>query len=199
MDRQKIYISARLRLVIALLLVMGCLVAAIGTTYARYRIRHESGLSFQAEQNAMVYLGVEREGTFVCEQNAWYETVDGDMEITFAVSNGRSETLFAQADQSASVRLVATLGAWSEDTAGQLVLTVGDSSFVATAQRIPEGSVLYTEFGDGWVFQFLDENGKERTFPLQGGRLDYTVMHMRLTDTMQDTNLLQLRVVADNQ
>lgn len=199
MDRQKLHISSRLMLTAALFLVIGCLVAASGVTFARYRVQQEAGFTFQAEKNAMICLGVEKDGAFALEQSTWFETVDGSMELSFAVSNGRSAQVFAQADQMARVRLIATLGAWSAESTGELVLTVGEKTYTATAERIPEGSALFSEFGDGWIFRFLNESGEEHTFPLRGGALDYTVMQLRLNGTMHDTNLLQLRVVAENQ
>lgn len=199
MNRKKLHISTRLQLIVAIVLITGCLVGACGVTFARYRVQQAADLLFQAQKNAMVYLGVEQEGAFVCQQSAWQETEDGTMALSFAISNGQSQEVFAQADQTACVRLVASLGAWSAESTGQLILTVGESTYIATAERISEGTALFSEFGEGWIFRFLNDAGEEYTFPLDGGALHYTVMQLTFTDTIQNTNLLQLRVVAENQ
>lgn len=70
--------------------------------------------------------------------------------------------------------------------------------FVATAVRIAENSPLYTTFGDGWMFCFLNEEGAEITWLLDGGQLSYIDMTVILENgTLTNTSLLQLQVTGE--
>lgn len=196
MERQKLHISPALRLGIAVILMLCCLGAAVGVTFARYQAEKKEGLIFQPDRNAQVYLGHMTADGFVCEQNQWVNAQE-QLQLAFAISNGPSDTEFSSMDQVACLRVVASLGAWNEEMATPLYLTVGEQVYAAAAQRIVEGTVLYTQFGDGWVFRFQDENGKEPQWELSGGRFDCVQMLLYMDAAIADTGLLRLQVVAE--
>lgn len=199
MNRWKLHSSPRLQLFIALFLVIVCLVAAVGVSFARYRVEQMENLRFQTGTNAMIFLGCVEEDTFVHRQGSW-ENQEDQMQIQFAVSNGTSAQEFAQADQQVRLRVIASLGAWSEENTDCLYLTVNNTTYTAAVERITEGSALHTQFGDGWVFRFLDAQGEELSWTLPGGDLRYIPMQLSFAaDAITDTSLLQLQAVAEPQ
>lgn len=183
MKRRKLYISISL----ASLLLVGCLFAAMGLSYARYRTGAKDGIIFQPGDNTQLYLGsVDAKGNFVDGQSEWLEH-DGYYYLSFAVKS-------TQNDLPISVRLVSSLGAW--DNGGTVCLYWNDDVYYATAERIAQGSVLYTQFGEGWVFRFLDSAGQELTWDVPES---YLKMDLEFKGTFNtDPSLLQLQVIGNN-
>lgn len=195
MNPRKSNISPALSLGLAALLVVGCLMAALGVSFARYRTEEKDGIRFHPAQTARVYLGYMENGSFICQQNSWVATGNG-LQLSFAISNGRTNSSYAHADQQAVVRLVASLGAWQENSTESIHLFVGNQFYVAEAERITEGSALFDQFGDGWVFRFVDEDGNEYMWDLPGGSFSW--IEMQLDTTISDIGLLQLQVIGLN-
>ena len=65
------------------------------------------------------------------------------------------------------------------------------------ATRILKDSPMFSVFGEGWVFTFPDEDGKEMTWLLEGGSLS-TISCQILIDGIEltDPSLLQLTVTG---
>lgn len=67
--------------------------------------------------------------------------------------------------------------------------------YEAQAVYITKGSPMYTTFGEGWVFHFMDEEGEELHWTLEGGELSYIEMHLTMESSIPlDTSLLQLQI-----
>lgn len=196
MNPRKSHIPPGLLLGMAALLTVCCLVAAVGISYARYRTDAKQGILFQTNQSASVYLGHVVEGSFLCEQSTWVK-VEQQRQLSFAISNGQTPDAFAAADQQARVRLIASLGAWSEDRTEPITLMVAGQTYTATAERIIAGTNLHATFGDGWVLRFVDERGNEPVWDLPGGSFSCTEMLLSVTaGAVPDTSLLQLQIIS---
>lgn len=198
MKPRKLHISPVLLLGLATLLAVGCLLAAVGITFARYRTEQKAGIHFQPDQAAAVYLGSMADEEFVFQQSSW--TVEEDkMQLFFAISNGRTMDTYASEDQRARVRLIASLGAWQADSTETFTLWVNGREYAAVAERITPGSSLYAQFGHGWVFRFRDENGQEPLWTLPGDQFSCTQMRLEISAAaIGDTSLLQLQVIGEN-
>ena len=196
MKQQKLHISSGLRLGIAALLMLCCLSAAVGVTFARYRADEKEGLIFYPNHNPQVFLGHMAEDTFVYAQNEW-NTSGEQLQLAFAISNGPSETEFATADQTVHLCVVASLGAWSEEMSSPLCLSVGEQTYTAAAQRIVEGTALYSQFGDGWIFRFQDEAGREPQWELSGEQFSCIPMLLYMDAVVSETGLFRLQAVAE--
>lgn len=160
-------------------------------------------------------------------QGAWEQTESG-YRLTFAVSNILGEDTVAQEDQRIFLRLVGTPGVWDgTDTVNITLLMPAEDvpeeetensettententeaptepaqtydTFPATATRISGTSPMYGTFGDGWVFSFLDEEGNERGWLLEGGTPSMLEMTLILEGAaLTDPSLLQLQVSGE--
>lgn len=194
---------------LALILAAGSLMAAVGTTFARYRLDSERLISFVNRTPAQVVLGTAENGVFDPQgQFGWQESVAADRKVyqmTFAVSNYNDIAPDEGEDLMVSVRLVGTLDAWNGSSGGTVVLKDGtvledgtERQVLATVTAIPEDTALYHAFGKGWVFQFLDEYGRELTWHLQGGKESCQELQIILdAAAVNGPSLLQLQVAAE--
>jgi len=196
MKRRKLHTSPALLLGIAAMLMLSCLTAAVGVTFARYRDGEKEGLIFQPDLKPQVFLGHMEGDSFACVQNEWVRSEE-QLQLAFAISNGPSNTEFSSVNQSVCLRVIASLSVWNEEMAISPSLTVGEKTYTATAQRIVEGSALYTQFGDGWILRFQDENGTEPQWELMGGQFSCISMLLHMDAAVGDTGLLRLQAVAE--
>lgn len=154
-------------------------------------------MGFQAEKVGRLHLGTVVDDTFSTEQAPWEQTESG-WKMSFAVGNGLSESDHAQIDQRVTLQMVASLGTWSDQSAGTMTLKVGVTTYTAVASRIPAGSALHTKFGDGWVFRFVDAEGNAYAGEMSGDAFAYIPMELTINNTsITDTSLLQLQVTAE--
>ena len=189
----------KLYMLLGTLLVIGCLVAAIGITFARYRTQWNGQMGFQAEQVGRLQLGTVSGDAFSTAEAAWIQTENG-WQMTFAVANGTGTDDHIALTQQVQLQLVASLGAWSADSDETITLTVAGKTYTATATPIPQNSTLHTQFGDGWVFRFQDESGNAYTGQLPGAAFGYIPMQLSINSTaIADTGLFQLQVTAQIQ
>lgn len=210
MNKPKPNISPWYPLILAAMLVIGCLVSSAGVAWARYRAENSDSFYFQAEVPETVCLGVishdEAADTerFTTGENNWTRDSGGALRLSFAVSNGSSESDCAGNTQRFRIRVVATMGLdvdWSE----LMTLRVptddegtGYELYYATITPISKGSRLYSNFGEGWVFRFLDEDGNELSWELEGGQLSYQEMELILTGASPSAaTLLQLQAIGE--
>lgn len=143
----------------------------------------------------------------------WERNASGDLRLRFAVANGTSrEDAFEERDQRFSVRLIGSLGFLNGEVPVSLKLILPrtaepedaeapekDAEAIeqveATAIRIAPDSPLYTTFGDGWMFCFLDAEGEEIAWTLEGGALTYRNMELSLeSGGLVDMSLLQIQI-----
>lgn len=198
MKPRKMHSSPQLLLGLTALLVAGCLLAAVGVSFARYRTEMHNGILFWPDQTAQVYLGYVENNTFYSRQTGWTDTGE-QLQLSFAIGNGADSGSCAAMDQHVKLCLLASLGAWQADSETIVYLTVGDQTYSAAAQRITEGTGLHTQFGDGWVFRFQDESGAEPEWILPGGQFNFISMRLEMDNAaITDTSLLQLQVVAEH-
>ena len=222
MKPRKPNISRWYLLGLAAIITVGCLMISVGTTLARYRVDQEKEILFTPKNPLTVAIGVMTKGE--AEEEAafdpngaivWTEqTVTGGEEsaetknvyvMNFALSNYLDKDKFHQEDLEVRVRLVGSLDAWNPDAEGSLTLTDGvlledgtPREIVATVTEIPENTAMYHAFGVGWVFQFLDESGRELTWTLKGGQLSCLELKLTLdASAVSGTGLLQLQITGE--
>lgn len=190
MDRQKNSLLRHL-LCLALLLCMAALVIATGTTYARYRTDAEAEILFEVKTPSQIVIGTvltDAEGNEEFYPNGiqGWKTEGNTATLEIAVSNGSSGN--SVKDQEIRFRLIGGLGfSVGEGTAEVTLKITEDGSekiFYAEAEKILENTALHFEHGDGWVFTFFDENGKEFSRILEGGKSSYIKMSI-IVDTTE--------------
>lgn len=225
MKLRKMNISPWLMLGMAVTLMAACLMIAAAPALARYQTKSDATTQLQARPLEQIYLGQMVTGTdendekvFDHEsQGKWY-SLDGVMMLEFAIANGKYqdvvdeqtgettvEALFAEQDQRAIVRLVASPLVW--DGTEELHLTLRAPSrtkigefeeFKAVPERIHPDSILHQNFGPGWSISFVDEYGQELSWLLKGGELSSVELELILEGVPAgETGLLKLQVISD--
>lgn len=182
--------SARNRNLSMVLLVTVLLltaVLAVGPGLARFQAEESQPLVFVPAAPGKVYLGTMAtpdesnvSGFDPQEMNHW-ETVDGGLQLPFTVANGASGESKTLQTQSFTVQLIGSLGLGNPlpDVELHVMEPEGQQVYRGMPTQIAQGSPLYQTYGDGWVFRFYDEAGKERTWQLQGER--FSAVEMALT------------------
>lgn len=205
MDRQKNSLLRHL-LCLALLLCMAALVIATGTAYARYRTDAKAELLFEIRKPAELVIGtvinVDGNEEFNPEGIQEWKIEGNTATLEIAVSNGSSGN--SVKDQEIRFRLIGGLGlSVGEGTAEVTLKITEDGSekiFYAEAEKILENTALHFEHGDGWVFTFFDENGKEFSRILEGGKSSYIKMSIIVDTTEIDKEnplLIEPQFVAE--
>lgn len=206
MDRQKNSLLRHL-LCLALLLCMAALVIATGTTYARYRTDAEAEILFEVKTPSQIVIETvltDAEGNEEFDPSGIlkWKTEGNTATLEIAVSNGSSGN--SVKDQEIRFRLIGGLGlSVGEGTAEVTLKITEDGSekiFYAEAEKILENTALHFEHGDGWVFTFFDENGKEFSRILEGGKTSYIKMSIIVDTTEIDKEnplLIEPQFVAE--
>lgn len=245
---------------LAALMLVGCLVGAVGIATARYRADEQANAVFQPQAPVQVYLGQLRPDetsqtyTFDTAQQSWQSVEEEDnryYQLSFAISNSPTMTEFPADTQQVRIRLVGSVGLWNmdeevpvvlklrvpkpvkepEDTAGSADSEDGDAAdsktpeepetpdtpetpdqaeadptepellydeYTAVVSRVAAGTALYHTYGDGWLFRFLDEEGRELTWDLAGGQFSCMTVDLILEGSdPATTTLLQLQIIGD--
>ena len=187
----------KLYMLLGILLLVGCLAATIGVAFARYRDYWNRNMGFQADRVGRVQLGTVEEEQFSDTVSQW-TLADGAWQLSFAAANGMGGEDHADYTQHIHLQVVASQGAW--DGEKTMVLTVEGQTYTASATPITAGSALHTQFGDGWLIRFLDDNGNEFTGQLSGEAFSFLAMRLSVSvDAVTDTSLLQLRLTSEVQ
>ncbi|MDY2809475.1 MAG: hypothetical protein SOT64_02500, partial [Candidatus Faecousia sp.] len=140
------------RYLAALLLLMLTVLMATGVAYGHYEAKIQKTLNFNVQMQNAAYLfqGGEGVADFVPldeATNGWTSTEPYTAILNFRLSNVPSATAAAPAENMYVVlRILVTEGAGD---GLNMVLTVGENEYRATAEAIPEGSTLYQTFGAG--------------------------------------------------
>lgn len=211
MNRQKQNRTIWLAAALLPILLLGCLIASTGGALARYRAEWKGQYVFTVRPPDQVYLGKmvkDGEGKEVFDasaQGAW-ETVDGKQQLEFTIANGTAPDTFAKENQRVSLRLIGSLGILEGNEKFSVILqlppeedaedTDEPKQIKATITRIQEGSPMFTTFGDGWVFDFFDEEEREAvSWLLEGGALNTVTLTLILEGvTANEASLLQLQI-----
>ena len=198
MGRIKMDRAHRLAVPLILLALILCLALLVGTAWARYRYRETTDLLFTQKTASQVYLwgGIQSDGSFSA-MPADFTTVENGQELSFLISNGQSRADFSQHTQQAQVRLFCSLGLGDSGNLSA-VLTVDETDYNAVAVKIDTGSPMYASFGEGWAYCFVDEDGNELLWELEGGQLSVTQMKLTIHAAPGlDPSALRLTVSAE--
>ena len=197
-ERVKMDRAYRIALALAVVVLLVSILLATGTAFARYRFRQTSELLFAPKTSEEVYLwgGVVEEDGFLPLPGE-FTTDENGQNLTFLIANGTDEENFAQETKRVQIRMACTLGlgAAKNLTAS---LTAGEEIYSAVARKIDENSPMHKTFGEGWVYVFVDAEGEELQWALEGGRL--SVARMKLTVQASGgaaASMLQLLVTAE--
>jgi len=230
---------------LAALMLVGCLIGAVGIATARYRADLQASAVFQPQAPVQVYLGQFRPDetsqtyTFDTAQQSWQPMEeDGHRfyQLSFAISNSPTMTEFPADTQQVRIRLVGSVGLWNMDEEKNVVLKLrvpkpvkepdptdpttatdptGETAapttatdptepellydeYTAVVSRVAAGTALYHTYGDGWLFRFVDEEGRELTWDLAGGQFSCMTVDLILEGTdPAATTLLQLQIIGD--
>ena len=200
---------------LTLLLSLAMLLVATGTAFARYRAERDREITFQVRKPEQIQLGtisvIEKDGDeadlmiFHPSQQLLWKTEDGVTKLEFVVTNGMSVTDYSARTQQVRIRMIGSLGLWNGTAVPEILIIPpqedGDEEIAAvkaTAEPLPEGTSLYYTYGEGWLYTFLDEEGKELTWELKGGRFDYAEILVTIDGQIPDNpSMLQPYVTAE--
>lgn len=213
MNRWEQNISRWYALGLAAILLTVSLVLATGTAWARYRTEYEETIKIKTQKPAGIYLGQTDAETGVFDSAAvgtWEEN-ESVVQLVFTVANGADDQNYQDQTQIFRVRLIGDLGMCLESAPPAIKLidprvydlaeaAQEDVGYLAEPVRISRSSLLYTTFGDGWVYRFLDQDGEEITWTLDGktfSSMELIAVMVPDEDTQIDTGLLQLQILAE--
>lgn len=179
------------QLALSAILLAGCAVLLVGAAWARYQTREEIYLEYEVKEFPGVYLWSLDESGALSEEAAVWAASAGGWTMDFYITNGLTAEDAAQGSQQVYIRLLGALGLPEE---AEVTLTVDGETYSAAAQQIKEGTLLYQNFGPGQMFCFLDEDGNEPSWMLEGGGLSILTAQLEVQGEITDTTLLQLQV-----
>lgn len=197
------------KLGLSAVLLTACLLLAVGTAWGRYRTDFRADLEFRPRVPSQVYLwgAKDTDGNYTQLPGTWAlsATAAQGKELAFLVTNGKpqdgeTQAAFAQEDLTLTLRLTATEGVGDAGNI-KLFLRIGDEEsavYAAAAERIQEGTALYSQFGDGWIYRFFDTDGQELQWTLPGGVLSELSATLICTNVGlgTDPNMLQMQIIA---
>ncbi|MBQ2729862.1 MAG: hypothetical protein IJF69_03725 [Clostridia bacterium] len=193
----------KLILFVAIALIAVCLFSLIGVTYARLFTTIFSGpVNVTAHSNNAVYIY----GNSLDESNInseWkavsygWSQEDTGASLQFFVANGTDSESFSKRDQTYNIRLISGVGGEGLEVTLSYTDSEGKTALVeSTSKAIAKGSPLYASNGEGWIYGFYDEDGKELTFELKGEELSYKNFVLTVLGT-SELSLLNLQVVGE--
>ena len=172
------------RYLAALLLLMLTVLMATGVAYGHYEAKIQQELNFNVQMQNAAYLfqGGEGVADFVPldeATNGWTSTEPDTAILNFRLSNVPSATAAAPAENMYVVlRILVTEGAGN---GLNMVLTVGENEYRATAEAIPEGSTLYQTFGAGWIYRFYGNSAQTAQVELTLAGVERSMLDGTLT------------------
>lgn len=178
------------------LLLVGCLCLLISAAWARYRYKQMTDIAFAPKTASQVYLfGAESKGSFTPLPEDLTDTANGQ-SLQFLLSNGENKETFAGEDQYVFVRLYGSLSLGDGENLSA-TLTVDGKQYHAVARQLDAGSAICKTFGEGWVYCFVDQNGEELQWLLEGGTLSTIEMSLLVdAQTGLDSSLFRLMATA---
>ena len=191
------------RLMLTVILLLLCITLVIGATWARYYGEETSYLDYTPREPGTISLwpGYDAESAAPTggeEEIAWVFS-KGVGTLSFCISNSTCGEDYSDEDLNVSIRLLGSLSI--TDAQVSLSVTEGSSTTVwtATPVQIREGTPLFDTFGGGNAYVFLDEDGAELSWELEGGTLSVLPVQLDVWNLEQaeDAALLQLQVVGN--
>ena len=206
MNQKKVGLPDFIKMGLASVLGIACLLLCVGVTWSRYRSEVSSDLNYTARVPSQVYLwGVLQEDGSYAELPGTWQLATGSSEIDFTITNGidggeEKEDIFAQTDINLLIRIAATEGIKAGENV-EILLRLNDENgtfYNAVPIEINENSSLHDTFGSGWLYCFRDTEGKEPQWRLEGGELSAlsaTLVCTAKADVIE-YSMLQLQVIA---
>lgn len=155
-----------------------CVLLSVSVSYARYRTGAMARIDFQSRRLDQLWLWQAMtepvEGEEAPEEptepqapqdGVWTAIGDNTNSLRFRLTNGETEEAVAEADILADVLLDVGQGFddpwWLYVTLTTTEKNDEELQYLGVPTQITEGSVLYSRFGEGWVFRFypLSEEG----------------------------------------
>lgn len=206
------------RLGLGILLCIAVLVVSTGTAYARYRTEREAEIMFAVREEEPIYLGrmrtitkeeatetlKEGDEVFTTERTLRWEEVNGEYRLNLTIANGLSDTKFSRQDRKVTLRVLATLGAWTGTETAEVYLEQKlqtdpetTQTLQAKVESIAEDSVLDRVHGSGWIYSFWNEE-EELSWVLPGGK--FSCVHLTITvkgAVLQESAAFRPQVTAE--
>ena len=199
MGRMKLDKPHKLALSVTVLLILLCMSMLVGTAWARYRYRQTTDMLFAPKTASQIYLwgNSAASGTYKPLPEDLTQSAQGNT-LDFVVSNGETADKFATDDQYALVRLYGSLGLGAGENL-TATLRVDGVTYTAVARPVDVDSPVHTSFGEGWVYCFVDAEGNEPRWLLEGNALSEKQMQLTLnTRAGLDSSLLRLWVTSQS-
>lgn len=181
---------------LTLALALLTLTLTLGTAYARYRAVSVSTLEVaNAAEMEQAYL-LSADGGFL-EDDTWSEEGEGVYSLRFRLSNAPSPERYVQRDLNIALRVASTVS--DRDGTAVLRLSVGGDEYIGEAKPITEGTVLWRQYGDGFLYRFFNEAGEELCWTLRGGCFSQTEMSLTVSGGVEGTVFTLMTVQAEKQ
>lgn len=181
---------------LTLALALLTLTLTLGTAYARYRAVSVSTLEVaNAAEMEQAYL-LSADGGFL-EDDAWSEEGEGVYSLHFRLSNAASPERYVQRDLNIALRVASTVS--DRDGTAVLRLSVGGDEYIGEGKPITKGTVLWRQYGDGFLYRFFNEAGEELCWTLRGGCFSQTEMSLTVSGGVEDTVFTLMTVQAEKQ
>lgn len=168
MKRLKYNKAARLNLVLTVLLLMLSACIMIVSVYARYETSlDDSELNMQAASGSVYIYGDDN----FAPLNSWiYNDETGEYTVDVVISNAENAERFCMEDQSASLKIFATLGIANPESIS-IKLIADNEEYTAVPAAVEKNTPLHISYGDGWVFRFYNAAGEELKWTLRGNEV----------------------------
>lgn len=129
---------------IAILLLFILLINSTQTTLCRYmtNVDGKAAFVFRSKQNLMLIY------------DQWEET-EGEQTLLFDINNIGANN---KAVQGGAVRIRVYTPKIEE--LSMVRISIGDEKYTANISEVPEGTVVYNEYGDGNIYRFYGEDGE---------------------------------------
>ena len=168
MKRLKYNKAARLNLVLTALLLMLSVCIMIASVYARYETNlDDSELNMQAASGSVYMYGDDN----FAPLNSWtHNDETGEYTVDVVISNAENAERFCVEDQSAYLKIFATLGIEAPENIS-IKLIADNEEYIAVPAAVEKNTPLHISYGDGWIFRFYNAAGEELKWNLRGNEV----------------------------
>lgn len=208
-SKTKLWLSLLSAIIICVLIC----VLAVPSSLARYETSDEKQTTFkyQAATNQVHLLNGEKDangsvimaedgsfrslGTWTVNKDDKGQIIENSYVLDFILANGTNKSNACAYDQSAGLVVFASLGLEKPENV-EIILSSGNLKYKAVAVEVKKGTALYSKYGPGWVFSFMNKSGEELSWQLPGGVLSYKELKITVTGASKEATLLKLIATA---